>query len=92
MEDKLCRRGAWCEAAAIVTCACFGTALVQESFLLQGLTESNFLQPLNQPQIIFLLSFFLPSPYSWVRSVRFTPPPPYGLKGKRGQTLRAQQN
>lgn len=61
--------------------------MVQESFLLQGLTESNFLQPLNQPQIIFLLSFFPPFPqflgqkhpfYSpssiWIEGVKRTNP------------------
>lgn len=37
------------------------------------LTESNFLWPLHQPEVIFLLSFFLPS---LIRSVHFTTPYP----------------
>lgn len=46
-------------------------------------TESNFLWPLHQPEVIFLLSFFLPSPYSLIRSAHFTTPylPTTQLKG-----------
>lgn len=54
------------------------------------LQKAILLQPLNQPQIIFLLSFFPPFPLA--RSIHFTPPPPSGLRGWRGQTLHAQQN
>lgn len=64
--------------------------VVQESFLLQGLTESNFASA-SKSATDYFPPFIFPS-LPLARSVHFTPPPPSGLRGWRGQTLHAQQN